>query len=656
MIRSTCLLLCLGISLSFSVTAQITLPQLFSDHMVLQRDQPIPIWGKAAPKEKIQITFNNKSYTAKADNAGQWKTELPATQAGGPYTINIQSKSGTETLDDVLIGDVFLCGGQSNMEWRVSQLFVADKIALTADDPQLRLIKVKHDQALHPQEDILPTEWKVSNEQNVRNFSAVAYFFAKQLREQYDVPIGLISSNWGGTPVESWMSAEALSTFPSLDETVKNLQAEGNTMNKVRETYHQHVQEFLQQGYDDDPGLQEKWFAANYNSQDWPTLLLPSSFRESPLSRHQGAAWFKKTVEIPSNWEGQDLMLNLGYINDDNEVWINGTKVGETEGKDRYRRYKVPASALQAGQNTLTIRVIDPEGNGGFLSPVDYLYLSPMLHQSDRMSLAGEWHYKVGMGRGALPTPLHHYPATLYNAMIAPLVPAGLKGMIWYQGESNSGRAKEYGNLFPAMIQQWRKDWGSEVPFAFVQIANYLAPVDTPEASNWAELREAQMQALKLPKVGMATIIDIGEAGNIHPQNKQDVGKRLALAMRNIAYDDDVLASGPTFQSARTEGSKMIVSFDNVGSGLMVKDKYGYLKGFILAGSDQKFHWAKAEITGENEITVYSDAVDKPVAVRYAWANNPDQANLYNEDGLPAPPFRSDDWKGITEGNEFSMR
>lgn len=656
MLRATYLFLCVGFCLSFPATAQLTLPHLFSDHMVLQRNQPIPIWGKAAAKEKVQITFNDKKYTAQADSDGKWMTELPATEAGGPYTIDIQSKSGTETLDDVLIGDVFLCGGQSNMEWRVSQLFVVDEIAMTANDPQLRLIKVQHDQALHPQEDILPTEWKISNEQNVRNFSAVAYFFAKQLREQYNVPIGLISSNWGGTPVESWMSAEVLSTFSSLDKTVEELQAEGNTMDSVRAAYRRNIEQFSEQGYDDDPGLQENWAAAGYDFQDWPTLLLPSYFDRTVLSRHQGSAWFKRTIDLPADWEGEDLMLNIGLIDDNDQVWINGTMVGETEGKDRYRRYKVPASTMQSGKNTLTLRVIDKEGNGGLISAIDQLYLTPMLDQSDRLSLAGQWHYKIGKGRGQMPTALHHYPSTLYNAMIAPLVPAGLKGMIWYQGESNSGRAKEYGELFPAMIQQWRKDWNSEVPFAFVQIANYLASVDTPEASNWAELREAQGQALELPKVGMATIIDIGEADNIHPQNKQDVGLRLALAMRNIAYDDDVLASGPTFQSAQEEGNKMIVSFDNVGKGLMVKDKYGYLKGFTLAGSDQEFHWAKAEVTGENEITVYSDAVDKPVAVRYAWANNPDQANLYNEDGLPAPPFRSDDWKGVTEDNEFSMR
>ncbi|MEQ9438859.1 MAG: sialate O-acetylesterase [Cyclobacteriaceae bacterium] len=656
MLRTTYLLLFVGISFSFPAIAQISLPNFFTDHMVIQRDQPVPVWGTAAPKEKVQLTFNQKTYTAQADNEGKWKAELPATAAGGPYTIDIKSKSGTETLDDVLVGDVYLCGGQSNMEWRISQLFVADKIALTADDPQLRLIKVRHDQALHPKDDILPTEWKVSNEQNVRDFSAVAYFFAKHLREQYDVPIGLVSSNWGGTPVESWMSAEALSVFPSLDASVKELQAEGNTMDQVREAYQQHIKEFAEQGYEDDPGLQENWAAADYDFQDWSTLLLPAYFDQTSLSRHQGVAWFKKTITLPANWEGKDLMLNMGMIDDDDQVWINDTKVGETQGKDHYRRYKVPASALQSGENTLTLRVIDQQGNGGLISPIDRFYLTPMLDQSDRMSLAGQWHYKVGMGRGLMPTALHHYPSTLYNAMIAPLVPMGLKGMIWYQGESNSGRAKEYGDLFPAMIRQWRKDWDSETPFAFVQIANYLPAVDTPEASNWAELREAQAQALKLPKVGMATIIDIGEADNIHPQNKQDVGKRLALSMRNIAYDDDVLATGPTFQSAEAEGNKMIVTLDHVGSGLMAKDKYGYLKGFTLAGSDQQFHWAKAEISGEHEITVYSDAVDEPVAVRYAWANNPDQANLYNEEGLPAPPFRSDDWEGITEGNEFSMR
>lgn len=646
-------LVCLFVTQAF---AQLSLPHVFSDHMVVQRDQPIPIWGTANPKEKIEVNFNGKTLTAKADQNGRWQVELPATAAGGSYTVEVKGKNETISFNDVLVGDVFLCGGQSNMEWRVRQLPYVNEVAYTANDTQIRLIKVAHDQALQPKDDILPTEWKVNSEENVREFSAVAYFFAQQLREHLNVPIGLISSNWGGTPAESWMSAEALSEYPQLHQAVQQLQAEGSTIEKITENYRANVNSFFDDVDENDPGIKENWASASLDFQEWPTLILPGFFDRPPLPRHDGTIWFKKSVVLSPELQEKNLLLNLGQIDNDDQVWVNDTKVGETQGAERYRRYKVPASATKAGENIITIRVTDPGGRGGFATAGKDFYLTPAQQQSDRVSLAGQWHYQRGAGRSGYPTPLHHYPSFLYNAMIHPLVPYALKGMIWYQGESNASRAKEYGEIFPAMIQQWRKDWGSEVPFAFVQLANFMATVDTPQPSNWAELREAQDKTLELPKVGMATIIDIGEADNIHPANKRDVGKRLALAMRRIAYGESVVDSGPTFESARTEGNKMIVTFNSIGDGLMVKNKYGYLKGFILAGDDQQFHWAKAEITGENEVTVYSDAVSNPVAVRYAWADNPDQANLYNKNGLPTPPFRSDDWEGITQDNIFTLR
>jgi sialate O-acetylesterase len=654
--RTFLLLVFSGLLLTNLSFGQLSLPHLFSDHMVIQRDQPVPVWGKAGPKEKITLTFNGKDYSTRADDAGKWQIKLAATAAGGPYTIDIEGENESISFSDVLVGDVFLCGGQSNMEWRIRQLPVENQVAYTANDDQMRLIKVTHDQALQPKEDILPTEWKVNNEENVRDFSAVAYFFAQNLREHLGVPIGLISSNWGGTPVESWISQEALSQYPTLNEAIKQLHAEGNTMEKVAENYRTRVDGFFDDADDRDPGMKENWASATANFQEWPALILPSFFDQEALPRHDGTVWFKRTVILPPEFQNKDLLLNLGIIHDDDQVWINDTKIGETQGEEQYRRYKVAASAVKNGENTITIRVTDRGGRGGFATAGKDFYMTIAQQQSFRFPLAGEWHYQQGAGRENYPTPLHHYPCLLYNAMIHPLVPYGLKGMIWYQGESNASRAEEYGQLFPAMIQQWRQDWDAEIPFAFVQLANFMAPVDSPQPSNWAELREAQTKALELPKVGMATIIDIGEAEDIHPKNKQDVGKRLALAMRRIAYGENVVASGPTFESARTEGNKMIVTFSSVGDGLMVKDKYGYLKGFILAGDDQQFHWAKAEISGENEVTVYSDAVDNPVAVRYAWADNPDQANLYNKNGLPAPPFRSDDWDGVTQGNQFTLR
>jgi sialate O-acetylesterase len=650
--RPHLLTLFLLLGLSHILYAQLSMPAFFSDGMVLQRNSEIPLWGKAEAREQLTITFDSQTFKTRADREGNWQVSLPALAAGGPYLLNVTGKSGRLDFDNILIGDVFLCGGQSNMEWPLRRLPTAEKEAMTANYPQIRLIKIQHDQALQPQDDVLPTSWQECSPQTVMDFSAIAYFFARHLHREQGVPIGLISSNWGGTPVESWISAEKLAEYPQMQNILQMYQQEEMSLGKLRIQHAQNWEKYRLESYDNDPGTREAWYASSYDYTDWPTMELPAVWDQWALQSYDGSVWFKRNFELPAAWAGENLMLYLGAIEDEDKVWVNGELIGETTGSGVFRRYQIPANLLQSN-NQITIRVADMGGPGGFHGSAGDFYLSPVLAQDQRLYLDGSWHYQKALSRQDMPTPMHHLPATLYNAMIAPLAPYALKGMIWYQGESNEARAKEYAGLFPDMIQQWREAWGAEVPFAFVQLANYRPPSERPGNSAWAELREAQAEALKLPNTAMAVITDAGEADNIHPANKQDVGKRLALGMRKIAYGEDLVFSGPTFASIRVEGGQAKVTFKNVGSGLLVKDKYGYLKGFTIAGEDREWHFAKAEISGPDEVTVYHPDVDKPVAVRYAWADNPDEANLYNVEGLPAAPFRTDDWPGVTDQNKF---
>ena len=638
--------------ISHGLLAQLSMPQFFADHMVLQRDTIVPLWGNASPRERLTLRFQDETYRVQADRDGKWRASLPSMPAGGPYQLSIEGKNERLQLDNVMMGDVFLCSGQSNMEWPLRRLPSAEKEAMTANYPGIRLIKIRHDQALTPQEDVQPTSWEMCSPTSVMDFSAVAYFFARHLHNEYGVPIGLISSNWGGTPVESWISKGQLSDYPQMQDILSTYEEEGMSLEQLREKHQQNWEQYAEVSYDEDPGTEARWYADSFNYEDWPTMKLPAIWDDWDIRGHDGSVWFKRSFELPAAWAGKNLMLYLGAIDDADKVWVNGELIGETVGRQIFRRYQIPATVLQE-ENLITVRVADTGGPGGFAGNARDLYVTPVLAQDQRLYLDGAWHYKVGLTRLDMPTPMHHHPATLYNAMIAPLAPYALKGMIWYQGESNEARAKEYATLFPDMIGQWRTAWGASVPFAFVQLANYRPPAQQAGNSAWAELREAQSQALELSHTAMAVTIDIGEADNIHPANKLDVGQRLALGMQKIAYGEDLVFAGPTFAGMEVEGSQVKITFQNIGSGLIAKGKYGYLKGFTIAGEDQQWHYARAEITGQNEVTVYHPDVETPIAVRYAWSDNPDQANLYNVEGLPAAPFRTDNWAGVTDDNQF---
>jgi sialate O-acetylesterase len=624
-----------------AVHANVTLPWILSDNMVLQRDIPVNIWGWADPGEKVTVTFNGQKVSAKAAKNGEWKVQLKPLATGGPFELNVKGKNNL-VLKNILVGDVWVCGGQSNMEWPLSgsRNWAVDKEKV--DNSNIRLFYVPKNMSLKPLDNTQETSWKPCNQENAAGFSAIGYYFGKNLNSEINIPIGLINSNWGGTDIETWISLETM--YADKDYTAAIDKIKSMDLEQLRKDAEANLKKWQHAINNEDPGIVNKWYAAGTNTADWKTMRLPQAWEGAGLPALDGVVWFRKEISLSAENAGKEAVLSLGPIDDSDETYVNGVKVGKTENKyDAPRMYKIPAGVLIAGVNTISIKVIDTGGGGGLWGMDNQVYFEV---GGSKMDLAGNWLYKVGLD---IPAPKetsspNSFPSMLYNAMINPIIKFPIKGVIWYQGENNAGNYVKYRTLFPAMINDWRNKWNvGNFTFLFVQLANYMEPSQFPQQSTWAGLREAQTMALSLPATGMAVIIDIGEAKNIHPRNKDDVGYRLSLAALKTAYGKDLVYSGPLYKSMQTEGNKIIIDFDQVGSGLMVKDKYGYLKSFSIAGADKKFVWARATLEG-NKVVVYSDAVKNPVAVRYAWADNPDDANLYNIEGLPASPFRTDEW------------
>ena len=463
---------------SMAGMSQVTLPPFFTSNMVLQQGIQIPVWGWASKGEKVTVTLEKNTVSVKSDKNGKWRVNLPKMNYGGPYKMTIKGKNFL-TIENIMIGEVWVCSGQSNMEFRVSGTKNAATEIAAANYPDIRLFTVKKRVSKEPQENLEEGEWRVCTPQSVPNFSAVGYFFGRNLYEHLKVPIGLIHTSWGGTVAETWTSKETIAQDPDFSEMLKKLQ----------------------------------------------------------------------------------------------NVDMKTSKVGPND-----------------------------------------------------------------------------YPTLLYNGMLNPLVPYGIKGAIWYQGESNASRAQQYKRVFPNMIKDWRTKWNQgNFPFLFVQLANFMKPVTEPDESAWAELREAQTQTLQIENTGMATIIDAGDANNIHPTDKQVVGYRLSLAARKVAYGETLTYTGPTYKSMKIDQNKIYITFDNIGGGLKVNNKYGYINGFSIASADGNFKWAKAIVINQNTVLVINETIQNPAAVRYGWANNPDDLNLYNAEGLPANPFRTDSRPGKTK-------
>ncbi|WP_367871239.1 sialate O-acetylesterase [Luteolibacter sp. Populi] len=635
-----------AILVSLAPAAEPFLSPVFTDNMVLQRDQADAVWGWTAPGAAVKVSIAGKATEGKAGPDGKWLVTLPPLPAGGPYALNVEGPQ-TVTLQNVLVGDVWLCSGQSNMEWVVKNSTNADAEIAAADFPQIRQLFIPHVTAAGPQTTFSGDGWKVCSPQTAGYFTAVGYYFGRELHKELGVPIGLIHSSWGGTIAEAWASKEGLAPIQDFNQAMEALEAQAKSAPGAASPQDQWFTK-------NDAGTSAGWSGEKFADSAWPELAQPLQWMGSnvpDLAHMDGAVWFRRSVQLTAAAAGKAATLDLGTIDDEDTVWVNGRQVGATEGFQKSRSYPVPAGLLKAGPNSIAVRVMDINGGGGLTGPAEAMKLK--LAGVEPVSLAGPWHYKVGADFSkTTPYPKAvgtnpNIPTVLYNAMIAPLLPYGIKGAIWYQGESNASRGMQYRKLLPAMIGDWRKRFGQgDFPFYIVQLANFTARLPQPGESEWAELREAQtLTAKTLPNSGQAVIIDIGEAADIHPKNKQDVGKRLALQALAKTYGKKIVAAGPEFKEARAEGPAMRLSFDSIGGGLVAQG--GTLKGFAIAGDDKKFVWADAKIDGTT-ILVSSPQVPQPAAVRYAWATNP-EATLFNQEGLPASPFRTDTWPGITD-------
>lgn len=617
----------------------VELPRIFSDGMVLQRDQPIPVWGRCDACERVVVTFAGAIAEARADAEGNWRVELPAKGAGGAYVMRIDDGTRTKELQDVYVGDVWLASGQSNMEWSIASSTDADAEIARATDTFVRHFKVPHSWSDEPQWQLAGGEWIASSPAVAGEFSAVAHFFARELRKSTAVPIGIIDSTWGGSRIEAWMDASALGVSGTDIESTMRAMTEADKRS-LAETQRNLAL------FPDLPADAVGWEAPGLDDTKWAAISVPGGWEGAGWGGMDGEAWYRTTFTLDeTEAKAGTLLLGVGRVDDSDITWVNGVQVGQTRMQyDKPRRYVVPGSVLRTGENVVAVLVTDTGGGGGIHGPADELFVQPT--GSVPRTLGGEWKFRPARVTVAFGDGKNQHPTLLYNAMIHPLQPFPMRGVIWYQGESNAddlSQALRYRDQFPRMIRQWRAQWGEpELPFLWAQLASFDSGKDSEQQSPWAVLREAQSAALSLPSTAQAVTVDIGNVADIHPGNKQDVGGRLALAARHVVYGEKVVHSGPVFTGMQIEHGVATLSFDSGSRALTVRGD-DVLQGFQLAGDDRVFHAAEAAITG-NHVSVRSDAVPSPVAVRYAWKDAPVEANLVNDAGLPASPFRSDQW------------
>ncbi|MEX6689298.1 sialate O-acetylesterase [Danxiaibacter flavus] len=656
-----CFLLCLfTLTISNNVNAQpVQLPHFFSSNMVLQRQKPIVIWGTARANYVFQIAFAGKNSKVVTGKDGKWQAVFPAMPAGGPYDLVINADS-SYTLRNIMIGDVWLCSGQSNMEWIMLKTFNAPYELQHAGYPAIRFITVPKNVSAVPKDDIDRAEWKISTPATAYECSAVAFFFAKRLYEKYKVPIGIIHSSWGGTPIEAWTGFDSIASQPGFKEkaaVVSKQNAEGKTVQALQALYADSLKQYQSALQMLDRGYVEKWYGAGLNPSNWGKISLPALFTDT-LTSYKGSIWLRRSFYVPPMLAGKDLILNLETLNERDITWFNGIVAGSTSWAPGRRTYRIPKAFVHEGENNIAIRLENFEKISGFQSKnAADLRIEPLV-ASDRsivIPLAGEWRYATGLSLDKYPhqvtaPPLSYQLAALYNAMIAPFKDLGLKGFTWYQGEANAGRAFQYRKLLPLMINNWRQQFNQgDLPFLYVQLAGFGKLTGDPVESEWAELREAQEKTLSLANTGMAVTVDAGNPYDVHPTDKQTVGKRLAAAAEKMAYGDTALQISPLYQSCRIQNDTIYIKVNNVRNGLIARGAMA--KGFSIAGSDHRFVWADAVIRN-NEIVVWNKSVSNPLAVRYAWTGSPVEsngANIYNKEGFPLSPFRTDDWKGITE-------
>lgn len=639
---------------SFSVSAQLKVAKIFSDHMVLQRDKPIKIWGWATPNSEVTVRFIDKDVETTAAASGKWMANLGVYSVNkNPQELLISSENERIKFQDVLVGDVWLCSGQSNMEWRLKDVNNAQNEISAANNPLIRHFKVPLELEFTPQEDLNNGEWEVTSPKTVSEFTAVGYFFARDIQKELDIPIGLLNSSWGGSQVESWISTEAIKNSEVLGYYATKMPKNWNEDARISET--KLIKSIYGDANIDVTNVNEAdYLSLTYDYDKWLTITVPGQWDWQEKQAFRGTAYLQKMVDIPVSFTSNTTEFSFGSNSGNFELIVNGRTIHKGFAMGEIY-VKIPAKTWKTGANNIVIKTSANDDNGwrwmGFGGNESDFFIQA---NKEKIHLANEpwrmipsWQNERNYAHW-----MNNAGSIIYNAMIAPVVDYGIKGAIWYQGESNANRAYQYRKSFPLMIENWRKDWGYEFPFLFVQLSSYGGFQSSNEGSNWAELREAQSMTLQLPKTGMAVTTDVGNPADIHPRNKQDVGKRLALSALKVAYDKNIVYSGPTYKSVTFAKGKALLSFENIGSGLNVKNQYGYLQGFEIAGADKKFYYAKAELQGDKIVVSHSDVKD-PAAVRYGWTNSPIDSNLFNNEGLPASPFRTDAWKGLTETSKF---
>jgi sialate O-acetylesterase len=621
---------------------QLRLHTMVSDGMVLQRNENVKVWGWSEPGEKIAVRFLNHSYQTTVDSNGRWSVILMEHAAGGPYEMEIEGKVKI-VLHDILVGDVWICSGQSNMQMPMER--VKDQyanIVANTENPYIRQFDVpEHYDFNTPCENTENSKWESLSRDSILRFTAVGFFFAKQLYETYSVPIGLIKAAIGGAHVEAWMNRESLREHQEYIQAADRF-SDDQYVKQLTQSEEIKEKQWYEQLDKADQGLQVaefQWHAENYDDSDWKTMQIPSYWADEGLGITNGAFWFRKEVILPASLAGLPARLFMGRIVDADFVFINGELVGTTSYQYPPRKYDVPAGLLKEGKNTIAVRVISNRGKGGFITEKPY----QLVFGGQTVDLAGEWKYRIGAFAEILPdkTFLHQIPVGLFNGMLSPIAEYTVKGVLWYQGESNTTKPEEYEGLFTAMIKEWRKTLKQDnLPFVYVQLPNYLERENMQAVNKWALLREAQLKALKVPDTAMIVTIDVGEWNDLHPVDKQDVGKRLAMAAQRIAYGEhNVVAMGPIYHHMEIQGNKAVLGFENIGKGLISKD-CNKLHNFEMGGEDGIFYEADAYIE-KNQVIVSCDKISVPAAVRYAWCDSPQDINFYNREGLPASPFRT---------------
>lgn len=628
-----------------ALAAQLELPLLFSDGAVLQRGHALPVWGRAAPGTKVQVEFDGSHAQALADADGRWRLHLPAHAAGGPYTLTVRAGGEEKRIDDVLVGEVWLASGQSNMEWPVATTLHAREDIAAPADPWLRQFKVPKSWAETPQAQLQGGQWKSAAADTVGQFSAVAHAFARELRQVLDVPVGVIDSTWGGSSIEAWMDAPML----GLDAAALEAKMRRRRADDLR--LEQQVRAKLAAWPVVDPAS-DAFAAAQLDDGAWGTLEVPGMWEPQGYPGMDGVAWYRTSFELSEREAEAGVVLGLGQIDDTDTTWVNGVRVGGVvNGYNVPRVYQVPASALRAGLNTIAVRVEDGGGGGGIGGGAGEAFVEPVGGQ--RRGLDGEWRFRTAAVTVSTSDDKNQVDTLLYNAMIHPLRPYPLAGVIWYQGETNASEqgAYRYREQFRTLIEGWRARWDAPaLPFLWAQLAAFHSGGDRVDAggvvidSPWATLRESQSAALALPATGEAVTIDVGAADDIHPRDKRTVGHRLALAARHVAYGEQGLVHrGPVFRAAEPGDGELVLRFDALQGVLAARGGGAAPRGFELAGADGRFHPAQARIAGDT-VVLRSAAVARPETARYAWSDNPAQADLVGADGLPASPFRTRAW------------